>query len=66
MDLCVVTEVATEQLKAAQKFREAIWDIWPCPSFALLPITPQRLSEKKAMRDPFFDTVLQEGLQLAA
>lgn len=66
MDLCLVTEAATEQLKAAQKFREAIWGIWPCPAFTLIPITPQRLNEKKAMHDPFFDTVLQEGVQLAA
>ena len=66
VDLCLVAEGATEQLKAAQKFREAIWNIWPCPAFTLIPITPQRLNEKKAVGDHFFATVLQEGVQLAA
>ncbi len=66
VDLCLVADGATEQLKAAQKFREAIWDIWPCPAFTLIPITPQRLKEKKNIGDHFFATVLKEGLQLAA
>jgi len=47
VDLCLVADGATEQLKAAQKFREAIWDIWPCPAFTLIPNTPPRLKEKK-------------------
>jgi predicted nucleotidyltransferase len=66
VDLCLVAEGASEQLKAAQKFREAIWDIWPRPAFTLLPITPGRLEEKKTIGDYFFATVLTEGLQLAA
>lgn len=66
VDLCLVAEGATEQLKAARKFREAIWDIWPCPAFTLIPITPQRLHEKKTIGDFFFATVLEEGVQLAA
>ena len=66
VDLCLVAEGAAEQLKAAQQFRESIWDVWPCPAFTLLPITPRRLAEKQAGRDHFFDTVLKEGVQLAA
>jgi len=66
VDLCLVAEGATEQLKVAKKFREAIWDIWPCPAFTLIPITPQRLEEKKNIGDYFFATVLKEGLLLAA
>jgi predicted nucleotidyltransferase len=66
VDLCLVAEEASEQLKTAQKFREAIWDIWPCPAFTLIPITPRRLEEKKNIGDHFFATILKEGLQLAA
>jgi len=66
VDLCLVADGATEQLKTAQRFREAIWDIWPCPAFTLIPITPQRLDEKRAVGDHFFATILKEGVQLAA
>ena len=66
VDLCLVAEGAERQLKAAQKFRNAIWDIWPCPPFTLVPIAPARLEEKKACGDHFFETVLNEGVLLAA
>jgi predicted nucleotidyltransferase len=66
VDLCLVAEGATEQLKAAKKFREAIWDIWPRPAFTLIPITPKRLEEKINIGDFFFTTILKEGLQLAS
>ena len=54
VDLCLVAEGATEQLKAAQKFRRAMSDVWPTPSFTLIPIAPARLDEKKAVGDHFF------------
>ena len=66
VDLCLVAEGATEQLKAAQKFRGAISEIRPKPAFTLVPITPQRLEEKKNTGDYFFATVLKEGRPLAA
>lgn len=66
VDLCLIAEGATAQLKAAQKFREAIWDIWPKPPFTLIPIAPERLEEKKTVGDYFFGTVLAEGVLLAA
>ncbi len=66
VDLCLVAEGATEQLKAAQSFRRAMRPIRPKPAFTLVPITPQRLAEKKAGADFFFATVLREGVPLAA
>ena len=48
VDLCLVAEGAERQLDAARRFREALGDVWPCPAFTLLPITPQRLAEKRA------------------
>ena len=66
VDLCLVAEGATEQLKAAQCWRVAISEIRPKPPFSLLPIAPQRLREKETMGDHFFRTVFQEGIQLAA
>ena len=65
VDLCLVAEGAEQQLKAAQKFSAAMWDIWPCPPFTLVPIAPARLAEKKASGDFFYATVLGEGVLLA-
>ena len=66
VDLCLVADGAEEQFKAAQRFRRAISEIRPKPSFSLLPIAPQRLEEKQAAGDYFMQTVLTEGVQLAA
>jgi predicted nucleotidyltransferase len=66
VDLCVVSEDAADQFQAAARLRHVMWDIWPRPSFTLVPITPDRLAEKKARGDHFFTTVLSEGVQIAA
>ena len=66
VDLCLVAEGAERQLKAAQSFRRAMSDVWPRPSFTLVPIAPARLDEKKAIGDHFFYTVLKEGVLLAS
>ena len=66
MDLCLVAEGAERQLETARRFREAMDDVWPCPAFTLLPITPQRLAEKQARHDDFFATVMKEGVILAS
>ncbi len=66
VDLCLVAEGATEQLKAAQRCRRAVRPIRPKPAFTLVPISPTRLEEKKAIGDFFFATVLKEGVPLAA
>lgn len=66
VDLCLVAEGAEEQLKTAQQFRRAISEIRPKPAFSLLPIAPQRLKEKQAAGDCFFQTVLNEGVPLVA
>lgn len=65
VDLCIVADGAERQLETAARFREAIWDVWPCPAFTLLPITPARLAEKQERRDHFFATVLKEGVLIA-
>lgn len=65
VDLCLVADGATEQLKAAQSYRRAIRPIRPKPAFTLVPISPARLEEKKAIGDQFFATVLREGVLLA-
>jgi len=65
VDLCLVAEGAERQNETITRFGKAIWDVWPRPSFTLVPITPRRLSEKKAVGDHFFKTVLAEGVLLA-
>ena len=65
VDLCIVADGAERQLAAARDFRHEIWGIWPRPSLTLVPIAPQRLEEKKACGDHFFQTVLKEGVLLA-
>ena len=66
VNLCLVAEGAERQLDAARRFREAMGDVRPCPAFTLLPITPQRLAEKRACKDHFFATVMKEGVILAS
>ena len=65
VDLCIVSEGADRQLVAAQQWRGAMWSLRPFLSFSLVPITPQRLVEKREHGDDFFDTVISEGLPLA-
>jgi predicted nucleotidyltransferase len=66
VDLCLVAEGAERQLKAAQEFRRAMRPLRGKPSFTLVPISPARLEEKKAIGDHFFRTVLSEGVLLAS
>lgn len=66
VDLCIVSEDAERQFDAARAFREAIWDVWPCPALTLIPVTPERLAEKRESGDHFFRTVLSEGVLIAA
>ena len=66
VDLCIVANGASEQLKAAQAFRRAMRPIRPKPPFTLVPIAPARLEEKQAIGDFFFATVLREGVLIAA
>ena len=65
VDLCIVADGAAKQLEAAQSFRRAIRPIRPKPAFTLVPITPDRLAEKRSIQDFFFETVLREGVRLA-
>jgi predicted nucleotidyltransferase len=53
VDLCIVADGAGRQLEAAQRFCRAIRPIRPKPSFTLIPITPERLSEKRSIQDFF-------------
>jgi predicted nucleotidyltransferase len=66
VDLCLVAEGAERQQDALARLGNAIWEVWPRPPFTLIPITPQRLAEKQAAGDHFFQTVLNEGVLLAA
>jgi hypothetical protein len=66
VDLCIVADGAESQLEAARTFRVAMGDVWPCPALTLLPISPQRLAEKRARNDHFFSTVMKEGVILAS
>jgi uncharacterized protein len=65
VDLCIVADGAEKQLQTSQSFRRGMRPIPGKPSFTLVPITPDRLDEKKAIGDFFFQTVLQEGVLLA-
>lgn len=65
VDLCVVAEDAETQIAASRRLSEAILEIWPRPAFTLIPISPRRLAEKQAVGDPFFQTVLNQGVLLA-
>ena len=65
VDLCIIADGAERQVETARDFRHELWSVWPRPSLTLIPISPQRLAEKKACGDHFFQTVLKEGVLLA-
>ena len=65
VDLCLVSDGAVRQYDTATRWLKAVWDLRPKPSFTLIPITPTRLQEKRAVGDHFFRTVLKEGVVLA-
>ena len=64
VDLCIVADGAARQLEAAQSFRRGMRPIPAKPAFTLVPITPDRLGEKRTAGDHFFRTVLKEGVLL--
>lgn len=66
VDLCLVADGAEKQYDTATTWLRAVWNLRPKPSFTLIPVTPERLQEKQAIRDYFFQTVLKEGVLLAA
>ena len=66
VDLCLVAEGAARQFDAARRWRVAMSPLRPFVAFDLVPITPQRLGEKKQRGDFFFGTILREGVPLAA
>jgi len=66
IDLCIISDGVTSQLSAAKRLRIALGDVWPRPAFTLIPISPERLKEKKAKGDHFFETILEQGLTIAA
>jgi predicted nucleotidyltransferase len=65
VDLCVVAEGVTSQYRAACNLRRAIGTIRGKPSLSLVPVSPERLAEKERQKDPFFMTVLREGVPIA-
>ena len=64
VDLCVITPAAESQMAAARTIRKALWAVHACPPLTLLPITPERLREKKGMNDPFIEDILLDGIPL--
>ena len=65
VDLCVVADNVFSQTRAARDLRRSIGRIRGKPSLSIVPISPQRLEEKRRSQDPFFRTLLQEGVSVA-
>ena len=65
VDLCLIVRGIQSQQEASRTFRRAIGRIRNKPALSLVPITPERLAEKQRIHDPFFETVMREGVCLA-
>lgn len=65
VDICLVVDGIESQQAAARTLRRAIGRIRNKPALSLVPISPERLAEKRRIRDPFFETVMREGVCLA-
>lgn len=66
VDLCIVSDEADNQIEAARRCRREMTPIRSKLAFTLIPISPDRLEEKRAIEDFFFMTVLGEGVRLAS
>lgn len=65
VDLCVVAHGIHSQHRAAVTLRRAVGRLRHKPPLSLVPISPERLTEKLEGGDPFFQTILREGLCIA-
>jgi predicted nucleotidyltransferase len=65
VDLCVVARGIESQHRAAVTLRRAVGLLRHKPALSLVPISPERLREKLSRGDPFFQTVLREGVCIA-
>ena len=65
VDLCIISDHVTSQFGAACRLRRAIGRIRGKPALSIIPVSPLRLAEKQKSGDPFFTSVLQEGVTLA-
>jgi len=65
VDLCLISDGADDPSAASALWRGAMRPVRPKPAFTLIPITPARLGEKRAVGDFFFSTVLEEGVPIA-
>ena len=65
VDLCIIAEGIGSQYATACRLRRAIGRLRCKPPLSLVPISPERLAEKQKLGDPFFSTVLREGICVA-
>jgi predicted nucleotidyltransferase len=65
VDLCLVIPGIQSQYRSACTLRTAIGTIRDKPPFSLIPISPERLAEKMVNDDPFFGSVIKEGICIA-
>jgi len=65
VDLCIVADGFTAQDQAAIDLRRAVGCIRGKPPLTLIPISPARFAEKQRDHDPFFETILKEGVSIA-
>ncbi len=65
VDLCIVAQNVESQFKVAQALRKSTRGINRKPAFTLVPISVERLKEKQEKRDPFYRTILEEGVIIA-
>lgn len=65
VDLCIVARGFDSQWRAACAFRKAIGRLRNKPPLSIIPVSPQGLEEKQRNHDPFFETILREGICIA-
>ena len=65
VDLCIVARGIRSQHESACRLRRAVGRLRDKPPLSLIPISPERLAEKQRIGDPFFSTLLAEGICIA-
>ena len=65
VDLCIIVSGMISQQKTSRTLRRTIGRIRNKPALSLVPISVKRLAEKHRIHDPFYETIMREGVCLA-
>lgn len=65
-DLLIIRRGITSEKRSNVEIRQLFWDLRPPLSFTILSKTPEELAERLAVNSPFYEEILEKGLEVYA